>query len=170
MSKNKSSGRIWPYIIGGSITLVFGFCVATIVVTSKADIQESNAYMTYYQDADENANDYIEARIAFDKKYKIKYTTKSIGGKNPQIMYSVTDTNNNVIQNAQMILSISRPETHTFDQMIKSATFENGNYIFKGAKFDKVGLWNLIAKVNVGDDYRFYNIKADTRIKESFEF
>ena len=170
MSKKQSNGRVWPYIIGGAITLVFGFCVATIVVTSKADIQESNAYMTYYQDADANANDYIEARIAFDKKYTVKYTTESIGGKEPKITYSVTDKDGNIVKNAKLILSISRPETHTFDQMIESATFENGNYVFEGAKFDKVGLWNLIAKVSVGDDYRFYNIKADTRIKESFEF
>jgi hypothetical protein len=34
----------------------------------------------------------------------------------------------------------------------------------------KAGVWNIIAKVSVGDDYRFYNIKADTRIKEAFEF
>ena len=170
MSNKKSNGRAWPYILGGAITLVFGFCVATIVVTSKADIQESNTYMTYYQDADAKANDYITARIAFDKKYTIKYTTKSIEGKDPKITYRVTDKDGNIVKNAKLILSISRPETHIFDQTIKSASFENGNYVFRGAKFDKVGLWNLIAKVSVGDDYRFYNIKADTRIKESFEF
>ena len=44
MSK-KSNGRVWPYIIGLSITLVFGFCVATIFVTSRADVQESDAYI-----------------------------------------------------------------------------------------------------------------------------
>ena len=41
MSK-KSSGKAWPYILGGAITLVFGMCVATVIVTSKANIQESN--------------------------------------------------------------------------------------------------------------------------------
>ncbi len=170
MSKKQSNGRVWPYIIGGAITLVFGFCVMTIVVTSKADIQESNAYMTHYQEADAKANDFITARIAFDKKYDVNYTTGSIGGDNPKITYSITDKEGNPVKNAKIELSISRPETHKFDQRLDTFTFNNGSYVIEGATFPKVGVWNIIAKITVGDDYRFYNIKADTRIKEAFEF
>ena len=169
MSK-PSSGKIWPYIIGGSITLVFGFCVATIMVTSKADIQESNAYMTKYQEADLRANELINAKIEFNKKYDFAYVTEGIGGENPILKYKVTDKNGSAVENAKIILHISRPETAEFDQKLNEATFEDGVYILSGAKFPKVGVWNIIAKVEVGDDYRFLNIKADTRIKEAFEF
>lgn len=169
MSK-KSSGKIWPYILGGSITMVFGFCVATIMVTSKADIQESNAYMTNYQDADARANELINAQIAFDKKYKIAYVSEGIGGENPKIQYKITDKNGNIVNNAQLLVEISRPETQKFTQRLKDFSVNNGVYTFEGAKFPKVGVWDIIAKVQVGDDYRFYNLKADTRIKEVFEF
>jgi len=171
MSKNNAgSGRAWPYFIGGAITLVFGFCVATIVVTQKAHIQESDAYMTHYQDAEMNANKYIKAKIAFDKKYKIEYTTQGISADGSKVTYRVTDLNGNPVNDAKIILATSRPETDEFNQKADNPTVSNGVYTFSGLKFPKEGVWNLIAKVTVGDEYRFYNIKADTRIKEAFEF
>ena len=149
--------------------LVFGFCVATIVVTQSANIQESDAYMTHYQDADANVNDLIEAQIEFDKKYKIEYISKGIQ-TGSIIEYRVTNLDGNLINDAEVLLATSRPETNEFNQNINNPVVENGIYSFSGLEFPKVGVWNLIAKVKVGDDYRFYNVKADTRVKESFEF
>jgi len=166
----KSNGRAWPYIIGFSITLVFGFCVATVIVTSKADIQESDAYMTSYQNADAKANELIIARQTFDQKYNVSYITESIGGEKPVIQYKVTDKKGNPISNAEIVVTISRPETSKFDLKLESPRVENGIYSFEGAVFPKAGVWNIIAKIKVGDDYRFLNMKADTRIKEAFEF
>jgi len=167
---SKSSGKIWPYAIGASITLVFGFCVATVVVTSKANIQGSDAYMTYYQDADAQANELIKARIAFDKKYKIKYIADGISAKDSVIKYSITDLAGKPINDAKVILATSRPETDEYNQKVENATVENGIYSFKGVEFPKEGVWNLIVKASIGDNSRFYNVKADTRIKEAFEF
>ena len=170
MSKKPSNGRLWPYIIGIAITLVFGFCVATVVVTSKANIQSSDAYMTNYQDADAKANDLIKARQHVDKKYKVAYVTESIGGAAPEIKYSVVDLSGKPVNDAKIVIAISRPETSEFNQKLQNPKVDNGIYTFSGAKFPKVGVYNIIAKVQVGDDYRFLNIKADTRIKEAFEF
>jgi nitrogen fixation protein FixH len=167
---SKSSGRIWPYAIGASITLVFGFCVATIVVTSKANIQGSDAYMTYYQNADAQANDFIEARIAFDKKYKIEYITTGISAKDSVVKYRVTDLSGKPVNSATLVLATSRPETDEYNQKLENPTVENGIYSFEGLEFPKEGIWNLIVKVSVAENSRFYNIKADTRIKEAFEF
>lgn len=167
---SKSSGRVWPYAIGLSITAVFGFCVATIVVTSKADIQESDAYMTHYQDADANANALIESTIAFDKKYKIEYITEAIGDSNPILKYKITDLKANPINDAEVVVATSRPETSEFNQKFEKPLIENGIYSFSGATFSKVGVWNIIAKVSIGEDSRYYNIKADTRNTISYEF
>jgi len=168
--KNKQSGRVWPYAIGISITLVFGFCVATIVVTSKADIQESNAYMTYYQDADAKANELIQARIAFDKNCKIEYIDTDLKESGSVVKYKISDTELNAINSAKLKVLVSRPETHLYDQELTNPKVENGVYTFNNVKFPKAGVWNLIAKVNVGDLERFYNIKADTRSKNSYSF
>ena len=170
MSKNKSNGRVWPYAIGGSIIMVFGFCVATIFVTQSAHIQESDTYMTYYQEADAKANDLIKAEIAFNKKYTIEYITDGISEKDSVVKYRVTTKDKSSVNNAKVTLATSRPETKEFNQTLNEPKVENGVYSFSGLEFPKVGVWNLIAKVEVGDDFRFYNIKADTRIKEAFEF
>ncbi len=166
----KSSGKIWPYLVGGSITLVFGMCVATIMVTSKADIQESNVYMSKYQEADLKANELITDQINFDKKYNFNYITECIGGEKSLIKYEITDKNNNPVDDAKIVLHISRPETAKFNQELSEFHTQNGIYTFEGATFPKAGVWNIIARVQVGDDYRFLNMKADTRIKKAFEF
>jgi len=164
------SGKLWPFAIAAAITMVFGFCVATVMVTNTANIQQSDNYMTSYQDADTNANDYIKAKIAFNKKYDVAYITESINGQNPEVKYTLKDKAGNPVNNAEIVIAISRPEMSEFDQKLTNPKVENGIYTFSGAKFPKAGVWNIIAKIKVGDDYRFLNMKADTRIKEAFEF
>jgi nitrogen fixation protein FixH len=160
---NSKSGKAWPYAIALAITLVFGFCVATVMVTSKADLQVSDVYMRSYQDADKDANELIKAKLAFDKKYDVAYITESIGGENPVVKYKVTDKAGKPVNDAKIIVAISRPETAKYNQKLENPKVKDGIYIFEDVKFPKVGLWNIMAKIQVGDDYRFLNIKADTR-------
>ncbi len=165
----KISPKIWPYSIGFSIIAVFGFCVATVFVVESANIQVSNAYMTKYQEAEKNANDYINKRIAFDRKYKITYVPKSLL-QETDLAFKVTDLSGNVVKNAKLTLLISRPETHEYDQKLQSTSLEEGNYIVKHVKFEKKGVWDIITKVEVGKESRFYNIKVDTRNKIFSEY
>lgn len=167
---NKSSGKIWPYSIGAAIILVFGFCVATVVVTKNVNIQESDAYMTHYQEADRNANELIQAKIAFDQKYKIEYVSDGISEKGAVLKYKVMDINAKPINNAELALAKSRPETKEFNQQLESPVVENGVYSFSGLEFPKPGVWNIIVKVSIDEYYRFYNVKVDTRNKNAFEF
>ncbi len=165
-----NSGKIWPYAIGASITLVFGFCVATIIVTSKLPVENSDTYMTYYQDADANANDLIKARIAFDKKYKIEYLTDGISCESSVLKYKVTDLDSNPVSDAKFKVIVTRPNNHKHDQELNNPTFVDGIYTFSTIKLPQKGRWDIMAKVNVGDLQRFYNVKADTRAKEAFEY
>ena len=175
---SKSNGRIWPYAIGLSITLVFGFCVTTIVVTQTANIQESDAYMTHYQDADANANDLIEAKIAFDKKYNVSFNSSEINPEGSILEYKVSDKEGNILNNAKLILAISRPETDDFNKKFDKPTIKDGVYSFSDVKFPKPGVWNLVLKVQIADDYKFFDVKVDTRknakvdirIKDAYKF
>lgn len=166
----KTSAKIWPYAIAGAITLVFGFSVTTIIVTAKADIQKSDAYMTYYQTADAKANEFIQAKIGFDRKYKVSYINNGLKNNNSSISYKVTDFHGNPVSDAKILLAISRPETHNFDKKLDTFSQQDGVYTFNNIKFEKAGKWNLIAKIVIGEDYRFLNIKADTRDKKYSEF
>jgi nitrogen fixation protein FixH len=167
--KISTSAKIWPYAIGGSIVLVFGFCVATVFVVESANIQTTNEYMTNYQEAEINANDYINKRIAFDKKYKIVYAPNKLT-KSAKVTFKVTDLKDKIVEGAKLTILVSRPETHVYDQKLKNTTFENSLYTFKNVKFEKVGVWDIITKVEVGKLSRFYNIKVDTRNKIFSEY
>jgi len=167
---NKNSGRIWPYAIGMAITLVFGFCVATIFVTESSRIQESDTYMTHYQDADSKGNELIHAKMLFDKKYNISYIAQNISVDKPLIKYKITDKNAVAVNNAILKIIISRSETNKYNQTLQNPTVKDGVYTFSNAKFPKAGTWSIILKVNIGNNSRFYNIKVDTRNLNSYEF
>jgi len=156
-------GKIWAYSVGFSIILVFGFCVATVLITSNAGIQVTNEYMTNYQQAEINANNYINNRINFEKKYKIKYVYSKMKEDDSKVKFEVLDLNGKSVENAKINILVSRPDTHIYDQKLSNTTYENGIYVFSGVKFPKVGIWGIIAKVKVAKDSRFYNIKVDTR-------
>lgn len=158
------SGKLWPYAIGMAITGVFGLGVWTIIETGKADIQPSDAYMTNYQDADANANKLIKQRIAFDKEYKLKFISDRITQEGSDVKYALTTKDGQAVAGANIVLEISRPEVNTYTKTLTNPEFEDGLYVFHNVKFPKVGVWNLLSKVDIGDKSRFYAIKTDTRI------
>ena len=159
------SGKLWPYAIALAIAGVFGLGAWTITETEKADIQESDAYMTNYQNADAIANDLIKARIAFDKKYKLKYVTEQLKENGCDVKYKLTSLDNKPIHDAKMVLAISRPDTAKFNKKINKPLFEDNLYVFKDIKFPKTGVWDLLLKVQAGSESRFYKVQTDTRIK-----
>ena len=167
MKENR--GKIWAYSVGFSIILVFGFCVATVFVVESANVQESNEYMTNYQSAEINANDYINNKIAFDKKYQISYVPSDLT-KSASLLFKVKTLSGKLVKNAKLTILVSRPDTHVYDQKLQSSVFKNGNYIFNNVKFEKPGSWDIITKVEIGKYSRFYNIKVDTRNKIFSEY
>lgn len=167
---NLSNGRVWPYAIGLSITLIFGACVATIVVATKLPVEKSDLYMTNYHDADANANKLIQAKIDFDKKYKIEYVSQALNTKNSVVKYKVTDVNSNSIDNAKLSIVITRPNNHKNNQEFSNPSIENGLYTFSNIQLPLEGRWDVMAKVSIGDSERYYNVKADTRDKKITEY
>ena len=165
-----SDGRIWPYAIGASIILVFGFCVATIVVTSTLPVEKSDTYMMGYHQADASVNELIKKRIAFDKKYKVKYITDGISQENTIIKYKVTNLDSQPVNNAKLKVIITRPNNHKHDQELVNPSVENGIYTFSSVKLPEPGRWDIMAKINVEEVQRFYNLKTDTRAKEAIEY
>lgn len=157
------SGKLWPIGVGLAIAAVAGLCTWTVKVTSSADIQESNAYMTNYQDADAKANDLIKARIAFDKHYNVSYIKHPLTPQGTEIEYKVTDKEGNAVNNAKISLLITRPHTHLSDKETSAYDQKDGIYKLKSVAFKEPGVYNLIAKIEVGEYSRFYNIKVDTR-------
>ena len=166
----KSNGKIWPYAIAISIALVFCASILTIVVAVKLPVEKSDAYMMGYQEADANANELIEARIAFDKKYQIEFIKEKFSLNDSTLQYKVIDTNGNLVSNAKIVIVITRPNVHEFDRELKEPTISNGIYEFSAIKLPKEGRWNVMAKINVDKEQRFFNVKLDTRKEKVIEY
>jgi len=167
---NKSNGKIWPYAIGISIILVFGACVGTIVVTSKMPVEKSDTYMMGYHQADAMANELITNTIEFNKKYNVEYISDKLSLDSTVLKYRITDKNNQAVNDASLKVVITRPNNHKHDQELISPRVDNGVYSFENVTLPLEGRWDIMAKIDIGENERFYNIKADTRKTEIKEY
>jgi len=167
---SKSEGKIWPYAIGASILLVFGACVATLVITHTIPVEESDTYMMGYHEADAKANEIIKDRIAFDKLYKIEYITNSLSKEKTIIKYKLTDISGHAVNDAKIKVIITRPNIHKYDLELINPSVDNGIYTFESVSLEVDGRWDVMAKVNIEESQRFFNVKADTRQKEAYEY
>jgi hypothetical protein len=167
---NLSNGRIWPYAIGASIIFIFGACVATIIVANTLPVEKSDTYMMGYHEADDRANEIIGAQIAFNKKYKIEYIPDELKSQNGVVKYRVSDLNSNPVNNAEIKIVVTRPNNHKFDQELSNPKVEDGIYTFDSIALAEEGRWDIMAKVSVGEEHRFYNIKRDTREMKVVEY
>lgn len=166
-----SSGKIWPYAISIAILTFFGAIVFSItLILKKAPVQKSDSYMMGYHHADLQANEIIQARIDFNEKYKISYQTEFLAQEGATIKYKVTDIDGNSIDDAKINIVVTRPDNHQYKQELVNPSIDDGVYSFSNFTLAKPGRWDIMAKVHVGEEERYYNIKADTRYKEFKEY
>ena len=165
-----NTGRKWPWIIGLSIFVFIIAIVVAVNVALTAPVKLSNYGMQNYHDYDANVNDIIEAKIAFDQNYSIAFVTPQINAKGAVIVYQLSDKANNAVNNAHIEVVLTRPDTTDFDITLNNPTVVDGVYTFKSTDLPKLGRWDILAKISVGDKSRFYNLKADTRNSHTEEF
>lgn len=166
----KNPGTKWPIIIGLSIVGVIGACVWTIKVAINNPVEMSEYGMQNYHEYDRDANEIIAAKIAFDKKYTITFTTPQISEKETIVEYKLTDKAGQAINTAKVDVILTRPDINKFDMNLSNPTIAEGKYTFAPIDLSKAGRWDIMAKVSVGSDQRYYNIKADTRNSITSEF
>ena len=165
-----NSAKIWPIAIASAITMVFGFGVTTIIVTSNSPVEKSDAYMQDYHVVDANANKMILSKLSFDKKYNISYLPKGLSQTDTVVEYKITDKANNPVNNAKIKILITRPDKNEFDVNMDKPKISNGIYTFDNIKLQKRGRWNIIAKIDIGKEHRYYNLKVDTRKTKVTEY
>lgn len=167
---NKNAGRKWPVIIAVSTIIVIGFGVATVNIAMNNPVEMSDYGMQNYHEYDRNANDIIDAKIAFDQKYTIAFLTPQIRENGTVVEYSITDKSGKTVNDANVEVVLTRPDTTKSNIVLSSPSVENGKYTFSPVDLPMHGRWDILAKVKVGNDQRYYNLKADTRTPNTFEF
>jgi hypothetical protein len=167
---NANAGKKWPWIIGLSIVGVIAFSVATVKVAIKNPVEMSDYGMQSYHSYDDNVNDIINAKIAFDQNYTIAFLTPQIQEKRSVLVYQVRDISGKAIDNAKIDVVLTRPDTDKFDINLTNPSENDGKYTFSEVDLPKVGRWDILAKVSIGDKKRYFNLKADTRSPTTLEF
>jgi len=166
----KNPGTKWPIIIAVSTVIVIMFGVVTIKMAMNNPVEMSDYGMQGYHSYDNDANDIINAKIAFDKKYSVAFVTPQISEKGTVIVYKVTDKEGKAINDAKIEAVLTRPDTTKLDINLSNPLINEGQYTFNAVDLPKQGRWDILAKVSVGADQRYYNIKADTRNTITSEF
>lgn len=167
---DKNSGKKWPWIIGISTIAVIGFSIATIKVALNNPVEMSAYGMQNYHMYDDNANDIINAKIAFDQNYTVAFITPQILEQKSILIYEVKDKLGNAVNNAKIEVVMTRPDTTKLDLNLTNANVAEGKYTFSPIDLPRAGRWDIMAKITVGDKQRYYNVKADTRYPNTFEF
>lgn len=167
---NINAGKKWPWIIGLSIVGVIGLCVATVKVALNNPVELSDYGMQNYHTYDDNVNDIINSKIAFDQNYTIVFLTQQIHEKKSILIYQVQDKSGKAINDAKVEVVLTRPDTTKFDLKLTNPIVNDGKYSFNAIDLPKIGRWDILAKVAIGEKQRFYNLKADTRSPNTIEF
>ena len=161
----------WPIGITAAILAVVVACGLTIyIVVKHAPVEESNVYMQGYHDTDVNYNEIIKAKNSFDKLYTISFNTAQISEKATVLDYSVKTLDGTVVDNAEIKVVLTLPYTSKEDITLDQASFNGQSYTLESVDLPHPGRWNIMAKVSVDDEYRFYNLHADTRQANTFEY
>ena len=167
---NKNAGKKWPWIIGISTLVVIGFAIATIKVAINNPVEMSQYGMQNYHEYDDHVNDIINAKIEFDKKYTIAFLTPQITNKASIVAYEIKDKSGKPVDDANLSIVLTRPDTVKLDIALDKPVVENGVYTFKAIDLPQAGRWDIMAKITIGENQRYYNLKADTRNPNTFEF
>lgn len=168
--KDKNAGKKWPWIISISIVAVIGFSVATIKVALNNPVEMSEYGMQNYHTYDKDINAIINAKIAFDKKYVISFVTPKITEKESVIAYALKDKEGKAINDANITVVLTRPDTTKFNMTLEHPVVAEGIYTFTAVDLPRAGRWDILAKITVGENQRYYNLKADTRNPSTSEF
>lgn len=163
-------GKHWPIGISASILFIVGACALTIYIAVKNPVEESNVYMQGYHETDANYNDIMNAKNAFDKLYKIDFISSGISEENTVLEYSLKTLSGEVIKDAKIDVVLTLPYTNKEDIKLENPRFNEQTYMFEQVKLPHPGRWNIMAKITIADNYRYYNLKADTRNPNSYEY
>ena len=167
----KSDGRIWPYAIIIAILLVVVAAGVTIYVAVQNPVEMSDMDMQNYHHYDRNANDIISAKIYFDRKYDLSYHSHSFKQDDAVVAYKLVDKQGNAVNNAKMNIMVTRPGNHDTDLPFDApSSVDNGIYIFHVGALPLAGRWNILTRIIVGENERYFNLKVDTRNDGAFEY
>ena len=175
MSKKNDSGKFWPYMILGFLAIGITLGFWTIKNTISLPIQHSNEFMMKYQDAEINVNKIEESEKRFDSKYSValeglepvKYKPKNLKRKPHKYVllhdknsfsYKVTTKDGKVVNDANVTVLLTRPDSDRENVLLKDIKSNNGAYEVKNLIVKDLGRFIIRSRIAVGKDVKYINI------------
>ena len=178
MENNKdNSGKYWPYLILGFIFIGLFLGFWTVRSAISMPVNESNEYQKKYQDADKNINNILEAQQRFNARYRLEpigfkpstFKPKDYAMKHGKVVqvskvnvfrYRVTDTRGNAVNDANVTLLVTRPQTVRDDQTFSRFKVDQGVYSSPKVTLAKAGRYLLRLRVQIGDAVAYLQQEA----------
>ncbi|WP_331774607.1 FixH family protein [Sulfurospirillum sp. 1612] len=156
--KEKKERNFWPHAIIGIILTVVVAGAFTVDLALKNPVQEETLFMEKYQTVDKNIHKLMADKSKFDKDFDIIYAKKKfVQGSNTFFIKIQDKKTHKFIQNADITLLVTRPETNEFNQKMKPSKVENDQYIFTNIQVQRPGRWRLMTNIKVDNNYDGYD-------------
>jgi nitrogen fixation protein FixH len=156
VAKAKSERNYYPHIVVGMILGMVVACTWVIKIAVSNPVEMDTYYMEKYQKVDHNINEILALQAKFDAAFNLGYSTdKFVMGSNT-VTLKLTDKNGQAINDANIQLMLSRPETNQENKELKASKVQNGEYTFGPFEINKPGRWQILSKITVGE-YKGYH-------------
>jgi hypothetical protein len=126
-------------------------------------VEIDSFYFDSYQNVELNYNDIIHKQEAFDAKYSVILPRKNFKlGEENQLVLKVEDiASKNGIDDANITIVVTRPDTSRFDKKPKVLSIKEGTYTFEPFIADKPGRWQIMSKTTIGELTSFNKLEVN---------
>ncbi|MBN1840373.1 MAG: FixH family protein [Campylobacterales bacterium] len=160
MSKVKTERNYYPHAVIGMIIGCVIACGYTIKIALDNPVEMDTYYMEKYQKVDENINQILELQEKFNATFDLSYSTEKFHVGQNQITLKLSDKNGMAIENAQVVMMLSRPETNKENRTLIPTSVEKGLYTFGPFDISKEGRWQILSKIEVGQFKGYHKNEA----------
>ena len=160
MASAKSEKTLYPYIVIGMIIGCVVACGFTIKIALDNPVEMDTFYMEKYQKVDHNINQILQLQEEFNARFDIGYSTEKFKIGQNTLTLKLTDKSGNAVDNANITLMLSRPDTNKQNKELKATHGENGLYTFGPFEISKPGRWQILSKIQIGDFQGYHKNEA----------
>jgi len=149
----KKEKNYWPHAIVVVLCFMVFACAMVVKIAMDNPVQMDSFYLEKYQQVDENINEILTKQKEFEENFTLSYGTKKFTmGKDNSFKMSIKNLKDqSVVENAEITLVISRPDSNEFNQEFRLQKATNGVFVFDGIKTEKPGRWQILTKIKIGD-------------------
>ena len=160
MDKAKSEHTYYPHVVIGMIIGCVISCGFTIKIAMDNPVEMDTFYMAKYQQVDHSINTILELQEKFNAKFDLAYSTEKFEMGQNSITIRLSDKSGQPVNDANVMMMLSRPDSNKENKEMKPSLVENGNYTFGPFEINKPGRWQILSKIDVGEFKGYHKNEA----------